>query len=174
MAARASTGWTLNQNEMDWFAARLAIAVYDVNRITPEMSVLELKAALKGVEGAETLTMSYAPNGNQLFHIGDKTLEVGPMASNEEIKLAALNPFIKTENTRMSISGYEPGVIRDKLNSLKTSGKARRDAAIAKLEDAGKKHEQVSDEIERVASQIEKEADAAIAEFAEFTNGPHD
>lgn len=71
----------------------------------------------------------------------------------------------------MSISGYEPGSIRARLDALKKSGKDRRDAAIAKLDDAGKKHEQVSEEIERVASQIEKEADAAIAEFAEFTNG---
>ena len=61
----------LSKLDMDWFAARLSIAVHDVRRLTPEMSVLELKAALRGVEGAETLTMSYAPNGNQLFHIGD-------------------------------------------------------------------------------------------------------
>lgn len=71
----------------------------------------------------------------------------------------------------MSISGYEPGAIRDKLASLKQAGKARRDAALAKLEDAGKKHEQVSEEIERVAAAIEKEADDAIQEFASFTNG---
>jgi hypothetical protein len=71
----------------------------------------------------------------------------------------------------MSISGYEPGSIRARLDALKKSGKDRRDAAIAKLDDAGKKHEAVSEEIERVAGQIEKEADAAIAEFAEFTNG---
>lgn len=135
------------------------------------MSVLELKAAFKGIEGSEHLTVSYAPNGNQLIHIGDKTLEVGPMASNAEIAAALTNPFIRTENTKMSISGYEPGAIRDKLNALKVKGKQRRDEAIAKLDDAGKKHEAVSEEIERVASQIEKEADAAIAEFSEFTNG---
>ncbi len=71
----------------------------------------------------------------------------------------------------MSISGYEPGSIRAKLEALKTAGKNRRDAALSKLDDAGKKHEAVSAEIESMASQIEKEADAAIAEFAEFTNG---
>jgi hypothetical protein len=161
----------LSKSDLDWFAARLSIAVYDVNRITPEMSALELRAAFKGIEGSENLTVSYASNGNQLIHIGDKTLEVGPMASNDEIATALQNPFIRTENTRMSISGYEPGAIRDKLNALKVKSKERRDQAIAKLEDAGKKHEYVSEEIERVAGQIEKEADAAIAEFAEFTNG---
>ncbi len=72
----------------------------------------------------------------------------------------------------MSVSGYEPGSIRARLDALKKQGKDRRDAAIAKLDDAGKKHEAVSEEIERVASQIEKEADDAIAEFSEFSNGP--
>jgi hypothetical protein len=135
------------------------------------MSVLELRAALKGIEGAEYLTMSYGPGGQQLIHVADKTIEVGPMASNEEIRLALENPFIRTENTRMSISGYEPGSIRARMEALKKAGKDRRDQAIAKLDEAGKKHEAVSEEIERVAGQIEKEADAAFAEFSEFTNG---
>jgi hypothetical protein len=94
----------LNQNDLDWFAARLSIAVYDVNRITPEMSAYELQAALKDITGSEQLTISYAQNGNQLIHIGDRTVEVGPMASNDEIRLALQNPFIRTENTKMSVS----------------------------------------------------------------------
>lgn len=71
----------------------------------------------------------------------------------------------------MSVSGYEPGAIRARLDALKKAGKERRDQAIAKLDDAGKKHEAVSEEIERVAGQLEKEADAALQEFAEFSNG---
>ena len=71
----------------------------------------------------------------------------------------------------MSVSGYEPGAIRAKLDALKKQGKDRRDQAIAKLDEAGKKHEDVSAEIERVATQIEKEADAALQEFSEFSNG---
>jgi hypothetical protein len=142
------------------------------HRITPEMSAYELRQALLGViPGSESLTISLSENGNQLINLGDKTLEVGPMASNDEIILALKNPFIRTENTKMSISGYEPGAIRAKLEALKKNGKERRDAALAKLDDAGAKHEAVSAEIEKVATQIEKEADAAIAEFASFTNG---
>ena len=68
------------------------------------MSVYELKAALRGVDGVEDLTVSYAPSGNQLIHIGDKTLEVGPMASNAEIEAALQNPFVPTENTRLTVS----------------------------------------------------------------------
>jgi DNA anti-recombination protein RmuC len=161
----------MNQIDLDWFAARLSIAVHETRRLTPEMSAYELRAALRGIDGSESLTVSYSQNGNQLIHIGDKTLEVGPMASNDEIAAALKNPFIRTENTKMSISGYQPGAIRDRLNALKEQGRQRRDQALAKLDDAGKKHEEVSAEIERVAIQIEKEADAAIAEFAEFTNG---
>ena len=71
----------------------------------------------------------------------------------------------------MSISGYEPGSIRARLDALKKAGKDRRDSAIAKLDEAGKKQEEVSAEIERVAGQIEKEADAALQVFAEFSNG---
>jgi cell division septum initiation protein DivIVA len=71
----------------------------------------------------------------------------------------------------MSISGYEPGAIRDRMQAIKARGKQRRDEAIAKLEGAGQKHEAVSAEIERVAEALDKEADAALAEFSEFTNG---
>lgn len=71
----------------------------------------------------------------------------------------------------MSVSGYEPGAIRARLDALKKAGKERRDQAIAKLDDAGKKHEAVSEEIERVAGQLEKEAADALQEFAEFSNG---
>ena len=156
----------MNQRDLDWYAARLSIAVYDTNRETPEMAIWELKQAFPGLQ-----TISTAGNGNQVLHFEDRDLEVGPMASNDEIRAALENPFIRTENTKMSISGYEPGAIRAKLDALKKQGKDRRDAAIAKLDEAGKKHEAVSEEIERVAGQIEKEADAAIAEFAEFTNG---
>jgi hypothetical protein len=161
----------LNQNDLDWYAARLAIAVHETRRLTPEMSVLELKDALKDIPGIDTMTVGYSRDGKQLVTVEDKTVEVGPMASNDEIRFALLNPFIRTENTRMSISGYEPGAIRARLDAIKKTGKERRDQAIAKLDDAGKKHEAVSEEIERVATVMEKEADAALQEFAEFSNG---
>lgn len=136
------------------------------------MSVQDLKEALKDIPGSTSLTISYAPNGRQILHVGDKTVEVSPMASNDEIRVALQNPTVPTRNTKiMSISGYEPGSIKAKLEALKTAGKNRRDAALSKLDDAGKKHEAVSAEIENIAGQIEKEADDAIAEFAQFTNG---
>jgi hypothetical protein len=130
------------------------------------MALWEYQQAFPGLK-----TISNAPNGSQIFHFEDRDLEVGPMASNAEIAAALQNPWIRTENTIMSISGYEPGAIRAKLDALKKNGKDRRDAALSKLDEAGKAHEAVSAEIERVAGQIEKEADAALQEFAEFSNG---
>lgn len=130
------------------------------------MALWEYQQAFPGLK-----TISNAPNGSQIFHFEDRDLEVGPMASNAEIAAALQNPWVRTENTKMSISGYEPGSIRARMDALKKSGKDRRDAALAKLDEAGKAHEAVSAEIERVAGQIEKEADAALQEFSEFTNG---
>ncbi|MET3964922.1 hypothetical protein [Bradyrhizobium sp. S3.9.1] len=57
------------------------------------MSALELKEALKDIAGKEQLTVSYAANGNQIITVGDKSVEVGPMASNDEIRLALQNPL---------------------------------------------------------------------------------
>ena len=156
----------MNQNDLDWYAARLAIAVHETRRLTPDMAFWEYQQAFPGLKA-----ISGADNGNQIFHFADRDLEVGPMESNDEIATALANPFIRTENTKMSISGYEPGAIRARLDALKKNGKDRRDQAIAKLDEAGKKHEAVSEEIERVAGQLEKEADAALQEFAEFSNG---
>ena len=172
MTAREPDIWPLSQADCDWLDRRIDLAVYDTNREAPEMLVHDMREALRDVPGFEDLTIEYEPTGHQKLTIGGKTLEVGPMASNAEILAALQNPFVPTRNTKiMSISGYEPGAIRDKLNKLKAQGKQRRDAALAKLDEAGSKHEAVSAEIENVASQIEKEADAALQEFAEFSNG---
>lgn len=71
----------------------------------------------------------------------------------------------------MSVSGYEPGSIKARMEALKKHGKDRRDAVLAKLDGAIKKDGAVSDQIEGMADAIEKEIDAAAAEFAEFSNG---
>lgn len=135
------------------------------------MSIFELRKSLRDIPGADGLTIGYAANGNQVVTIGDRSVEVGPMARHEEIRLALQSSFVRTESASVSVSGYEPGSIRARLDALKQAGKSRRDAALAKLEAAGRKHEAVSAEIERVASQIEKEADDALQEFSSFTNG---
>jgi hypothetical protein len=162
----------LNQNDLDWFAARLSIAVYDVNRISPEMSVLELKAALRDIVGSDQLTISYAPNGNQLIEIDGRTIEVGPMASNDEIRVALQNPFIRTENTKMSITGLQSGAFQEKLAEMRqkianaqAQGLSKIDGVVtagtAKLDEAA----------QGAAAKAQKEIDDALQEFATMTNG---
>ena len=67
------------------------------------MSIAELKDFLPDIPGLNDMTMSYAPNGNQVFHIGDLDLEVSPLASHEEIRLALANPVVKTANTKVTV-----------------------------------------------------------------------
>jgi hypothetical protein len=81
----------MNKSDLDWFAARLSIAVFDVNRTTPDMAFWEYQQAFPGLKA-----ISGADNGNQIFHFADRDLEVGPMASNDEIALALANPFISS------------------------------------------------------------------------------
>jgi hypothetical protein len=122
--------------------------------------VLELKAAFKGIEGSETLTMRYAPNGNQILIIGDKEIEVGPMASNDEIRLALENPFIKTENTKMSIA--------DDLKAARARlQQARQGAASAVAESAS-----VAGLVLEEIAKVEKETEEMRAEIAGLNGGP--
>ena len=162
----------ISQNDLDWFAARLSLAVYDTRRETPEMSVFELKQALHDIPGIDTLTMGYAPNGNQLITLGDKQLEVGPMASNDEIRTALLNPFVRTENTTLSITGLQQGAfqaklaeMRQKIANSQAAGLAKIDAAVtagaAELDAAA----------EGAAAKANKEIADALQEFGLTTNG---
>jgi hypothetical protein len=160
----------LSPNDLDWFAARLSIAVYDTNRITPEMSVLELKAALRDIAGSDQLTISYAPNGNQLITIDGKTVEIGPMASNDEIRLALQNPFIRTENTKiMSITGIKPGDVKGILQSVRDE----QAGALAKVAEVAAKSKQVAGALNGVTGSALKELDATLSELGQFSNlGP--
>ncbi|MCK1479313.1 hypothetical protein IVB27_32385 [Bradyrhizobium sp. 197] len=135
------------------------------------MSYRDLREAFRDIPGVETLQVSRAENGNQIITIENRSVEVGPMASNDEIRFALLNPWIRTENTRMSITGYEPGTIQAKLADIKQKAADRRAASMAKLDAALAKTATVDDQLEAEASRIEKEADAALHEFAAFTNG---
>lgn len=135
------------------------------------MSAHELKEDLRGMPGIEDLTISLAPNGNQLVTVAGKTVEVGPMASNDEIAAALQNPFIKTENARMSITGFQPGAIKAAIDAAKQSSQDQLNQAMAKLAAAQTKAQSVPDAINQVALKMEKEADDALQELAQFTNG---
>ncbi len=82
----------LSQNDLDWFAARLSLAVYDTNT-EYYMGIADLKEQLKHVKDINALTMRYGDGGTQIFKIGDIEVELPAMASNAEIEAALTNPF---------------------------------------------------------------------------------
>jgi len=155
----------LSADDLDWLDLRLSIAIHETKRLTPEMSALELREALKDIPGANGLTVSYGQGGNQLIHIGDRSVEVSPMASNDEIKAAFLNPFIPTANTKMSITG---------ANSLKAkfeAAKQRKAAIEQRVETALNSYNGAADIAESAIKSLEDDAAALQAEVSGFTNG---
>jgi hypothetical protein len=74
--------------DLDWFAARLAIAVHDTNA-EQQMSIQTFREALKHIPGGSNMTMRYGLGGRtQIFIIGDDEVEVGPDATPSDIEAA--------------------------------------------------------------------------------------
>lgn len=76
----------------------------------------------------------------------------------------------KIERT-MSFTGFQPGAIRAALDAAKQKSQGKLNAAMAKLAEAQTKAEAVPEAIHQVAAKMEKEADDALQELAQFTNG---
>ena len=76
----------LDQNHIDWFATRLAIAVHDINA-EQQMSIQAIREALSHIPGGSNATMRYGQGGRtQIFMIGDEEVEVGPEATASDIE----------------------------------------------------------------------------------------
>src|SRR4051812_24994772 len=73
--------------DLDWFAARLSIAVYDTNA-EYRMGIYELKQQLRHLQGINDLTMRYGKGDAQIFRMGEIEAEVRPMATTAEIEAA--------------------------------------------------------------------------------------
>jgi hypothetical protein len=133
----------------------LDIASEEVRRLTPEMAIWELKQAFPGLK-----TVSPAPNGNQILHFEDRDLEVGPMASNAEIRAALQNPWVRTENTKMSIA--------DDLKAARARLQAARQNAASAVAESGNVAKLVLEEV----AKVEKETEEMRAEIAGLNGGP--
>jgi hypothetical protein len=78
----------VNQTNLDWYAARLAIAVHDTNA-EQQMSIQSFREALNHIPGGSSMTMRYGNGGRtQIFMIGDDEVEVGPDATASDIEAA--------------------------------------------------------------------------------------
>lgn len=74
--------------DLDWYAARLAIAVHDTNA-EQQMSIQSIREALNHIPGGSSATMRYGAGGRtQIFMIGEEEVEVGPEATASDIEAA--------------------------------------------------------------------------------------
>lgn len=183
----------LSENDMRWFAARLSIAVEDTRRFGG-MSVHELKQSLRAIPGAESLTLGYAPNGDELVTIAGRTVQVRPGASNAEIELAFREPPMSTPNVIVtplppSVSynqpqgntmtstpapgGFAAGIrammdeARAGVEKARADGLAKVGEAVQKLNDAKAATEHVAGSM---AKTIEDEAASVLAELGQISN----
>ncbi|MDB5611340.1 MAG: hypothetical protein JWP25_8240 [Bradyrhizobium sp.] len=181
-------GMAVSQNDVAWIvlrldliALRLGVAAYRKRRTMAyqlqrrnhvDMSAQELREALRGTPGAESLTIITAANGNQVATMAGQTFEFWPMATNAEILETLSNPFIRTgETNSMSITGFQPGAVKAAIEAAQQGARDRQAKSMARLAEAGAKAAGVADAIDQVSAKIEQEADDALAELAQFTNG---
>lgn len=170
----------LSDNDLRWFAARLSIAVEDTRRETREMQLHDMRELLKDEPGYENLTIEYEPNGHQLLRLDGKILEVGPAASNAEIVQALKNTLVRTENTKLTITGSPKMVsklqsVASRLGQLKHDVEfdadklltrvdgvfARKDAAFAKSHQHLDVQEKDLADVEGFITQIEQATNGA-------------
>ncbi len=133
------------------------------------MLIHEMREALKGIPGYESLTIDYHDDGTQTLTLGDKVLQVGPMASNDEIRAALRNPTVPTQNTKVTMASPLQG-FGQKLSKLKHDTEfdatklaarvdalaARKDAAMAKSTKYLDGHEQDIVDIEKFVTEVEQ------------------
>ncbi len=178
-----------SENDLRWFAAQRWIAFEDTREFGG-MSVHELKQALRDIPGAESLTLAYAPNGNELVTIAGHTVEVSPHASAAEIALAFQTPNVTvtpvppvdyapapTIGTK-TMSTPNPGSFAASIRAMldqgragvekaKADGLAQVSAAVNKMNDAKDATAKVSASI---AASIHSEVADVMAELGQFSN----
>jgi hypothetical protein len=171
----------ISDNDLRWFAARLSIAVEDTKRFGG-MSVHELKQALHAVPGVESLTLGYAPNGDELVTISGRTVAVRPGASCEEIALAFRDPATNTSNVTvtplpnpfqtkvkpMSITGAAGATLS--IKDIISKSRATVQAAHAKLTTNADKVTQAAAALDSLGDDLGKEGDDLLAMIGQFKN----
>lgn len=136
------------------------------------MGAYDLKQALRHIPGADRLTIEHSGNGNQVVSIGDRRVEVGPMATNEDIERALANPWAEPKRQNMSITGLKSGAFEAKLAEMKQKLIDKQMQGLAKIDGAERAAAvKIDAATSGAAAKIDKEVEDALAEFAAFTNG---
>ena len=161
----------LSQNDLDWFAARLSIAVHDTNREFRALSVQDLKEKLRDIPGIENLSMFYRA-GRQMFALNGYVAETDPNATVAEIesaiRTALLLPKLELmKQMPITDAGKLASDIKSRIQAAKdriASVSSNTEAALAKLNDAANTGDQI-------AKQIDAEASDLLAQIGQFSNG---
>ena len=120
---------------------------------------------------SEQIPISIENQGEtSVYLIGDREIEAPSVRPIEEVAavyLRDMNPFEEMLTMSITDAGKLAGTIKDRINAAKVriaQVSANTDGALAKLNDA-------ADTGDKIAKQIEKEADDLLAEIGQFSNG---
>lgn len=140
-----------------------------------QMGLAEIKERLKTTL---PLSMNYRGN-NQVFHLGDKTVELSGSPSDDQIVTALSGlptvdfaPQPQASTKPMSITGLQSGAFKSMLEDLKKEIAAAQNQGVADVvaaKDAAKT--EITNTIAGVKDKIKSEVSDALQEFAQFTNG---
>lgn len=123
----------------------------------------KIRQALSGAKA----TVNYGPSGETFVNLTDKSIQVLPTDTVDDIKAKLSNPFESNGAMSITDAGKLAGTIKDRINAAKTriaQVSANTDGALAKLNDA-------ADTGDKIAKQIEAEAEDLLAQIGQFTNG---
>jgi len=148
---------------------RLSLLILELGQETRKMGATsDLRAHLGNPE------VKIRFGGQKKFvTMGDQTHEFDQNATNDQIAHALNLKKINaaTAEPQMSFTGFQPGAIKAALATAKQKATADLTEAMGTLAEAQAKAAEVPAAIKQVAVQMKKEAEDALHEFAEFTNG---
>jgi hypothetical protein len=151
----------LSPNDLDWFAARLSIAVYDTNREYLMDRLSQLKYGLGDVPGIESLSVR-SSEGYEYLTLNGKTFKFVGNAPLDNIRRAMNLRKIDNHTSQTSMP-----TIAEQLKAARAQLlEARQGASNAVTESAD-----ASRVVLQEAQKVLKEAADLRAEVAELTNG---
>lgn len=163
------------------YASDLSDAVY-------AMSLDHLKQELAHIPGIETLTMSQGPNGTEIYTKGNETvtLPAGNAARRNRVQFLAdqfqRQPMSETivpavtmqadTAPASNVTGIQSGAFKSKLAEMRQKIADKQTEALSKIDGAvSSGAAKMNAAVDEVISKADREVDAALHEFATFTNG---
>lgn len=122
----------------------------------------------QALDGAKA-TINYGSAGETFVNLPDRSIQVLPSDTVDDIKAKLSNPF---EGKPMSITGFQSGAFEAKMAEIKQRMVDKQAQGLAKIDGKVTAGAAKLDEaVDGVAAKIDAEVDAQLAEFAKFTNG---